>query len=94
MVLWVILYLTLKTPGQAAENADPGRKAYETRCVRCHGADGNGGEMGPPMALRLAAHDDGQLAALIRGGVPARGTVCRRAACRQARSRIPRWPIC
>ena len=73
MMMWVILCLTLSAPGQAAQTVEPGRTAYESRCVRCHGADGNGGEMGPPMALRLAAHDDRQLADLIRGGVPARG---------------------
>jgi alcohol dehydrogenase (cytochrome c) len=56
-----------------AQNVEPGRKAFETRCARCHGADGNGGEMGPPIALRLAAHDEEQLAALIRTGLPARG---------------------
>jgi alcohol dehydrogenase (cytochrome c) len=52
---------------------DPGRQAFESRCARCHGADGNGGEMGPSIALRLPAHDDKQLASLIRGGLPARG---------------------
>ena len=56
-----------------AQAVDPGRSAFEQRCARCHGADGNGGEMGPPIALRLPARDDQQLAALIRDGLPARG---------------------
>jgi alcohol dehydrogenase (cytochrome c) len=73
MLVWIILCLTLGKPGQAAQNVEPGRSAYESRCARCHGADGNGGEMGPPMALRLAARDDRQLAELIRSGLPARG---------------------
>jgi alcohol dehydrogenase (cytochrome c) len=55
------------------QNVDPGRQAFEARCARCHGADANGGDMGPPIASRLAAHDDQQLASLIRGGLPARG---------------------
>ena len=32
---------------------DSGRKVFESRCARCHGADGNGGEMGPPIVTRL-----------------------------------------
>ena len=56
-----------------AQDADPGRKAFETRCARCHGADGNGGEMGPPITTRLATRDDQQLASLIRQGLPTRG---------------------
>ncbi|MGH8638224.1 MAG: c-type cytochrome, partial [Burkholderiales bacterium] len=56
-----------------AQNADPGRKAFESRCARCHGADGNGGEMGPAIIERLTARDDQQLADLIRQGLPDRG---------------------
>jgi alcohol dehydrogenase (cytochrome c) len=73
MAAWLMLCLALGTPNQVAPKLDPGRKAYETFCARCHGADGNGGDMGPPIGLRLATRDDQQLAALIRGGVPARG---------------------
>src|SRR5712692_8440332 len=56
-----------------AQAVDPGRQTFEVRCARCHGADGNGGEMGPPIASRLAARDDQQLASLIRDGLPAQG---------------------
>jgi alcohol dehydrogenase (cytochrome c) len=65
-----LLPLTVGLPGQDVE---PGRKAFESRCARCHGADGNGGEMGPPITLRLTTRDDQQLATLIRDGLPARG---------------------
>jgi alcohol dehydrogenase (cytochrome c) len=57
----------------AAQARDPGRKSFELRCARCHGADGNGGDTGPPIALRLSALQDGDLAKLIRDGLPARG---------------------
>jgi alcohol dehydrogenase (cytochrome c) len=51
----------------------PGRRTFETRCAPCHGANGNGGDTGPPIASRLSARDDEALAAFIRAGVPARG---------------------
>jgi len=37
----------------AAQDADPGRVVFEGRCARCHGADGNGGELGPAIRGRL-----------------------------------------
>ncbi|MDP9322494.1 MAG: PQQ-binding-like beta-propeller repeat protein [Acidobacteriota bacterium] len=57
----------------AGQDVDAGRKVFESRCARCHGADGNGGEMGPPITFRLTARDDQQLVALIHDGLPARG---------------------
>lgn len=59
--------------GLRGQNVDPGRMAFESRCARCHGADGNGGEMGAPIGLRLPALDDQQLTRLIHDGLPARG---------------------
>ena len=56
-----------------AQNVDAGRKSFESRCARCHGADGNGGEMGPAIRERLTARDDKTLADLIRVGLPERG---------------------
>ena len=56
-----------------AQANDPGRQVFESRCARCHGADGNGGEMGPPIVTRLPPLDDEQLAKVIRDGVPAKG---------------------
>src|SRR4030095_2547292 len=53
--------------------ADPGRQAFETRCARCHGGDGNGGEMGPTILQKLPARDDQQLSTRVREGIPLRG---------------------
>ncbi len=56
-----------------AQDAGPGRVVFETRCARCHGSDGNGGELGPAIRGRLAARNDQQLTALIREGLPGQG---------------------
>ena len=50
-----------------------GRAVFEQRCAQCHGADGNGGEMGPPIAVRLAVLSDTEITTVIREGRPARG---------------------
>jgi alcohol dehydrogenase (cytochrome c) len=52
---------------------DAGQRIFETTCGRCHGADGNGGEMGPAIAGRISGFEDDQLASLIRKGLPGRG---------------------
>ena len=51
----------------------PGRKIFEGRCASCHGADGNGGEMGPQITLRLSTLDDAHLSKVILEGIPAKG---------------------
>jgi alcohol dehydrogenase (cytochrome c) len=70
--LTAVLVLVLAASAQA-QAPDPGRAAFESRCARCHGGDGNGGEMGPAIAVRLPAIDDQQLTKLVREGVPAKG---------------------
>ena len=72
-VLFVVATVLSANLAAAGQSSDPGRKAFESRCARCHGADGNGGEMGPSIVERLTARDDQQLRQLIRTGVPARG---------------------
>jgi alcohol dehydrogenase (cytochrome c) len=54
-------------------DASPGRAVFERACARCHGGDGNGGEMGPGIASRLALKTDDELSALVRGGLPEKG---------------------
>jgi alcohol dehydrogenase (cytochrome c) len=56
-----------------AQGNEAGRAPCERRCASCHGADGGGGEMGPPIAARLSHLDDRQLPKLIREGLPAKG---------------------
>src|ERR1700712_3097602 len=55
------------------QNADPGRPVFESRCSRCHGSDGKGGEMGPSIVARLPSHNDKELSALIHDGIPQKG---------------------
>jgi alcohol dehydrogenase (cytochrome c) len=72
-IVVAILGWLVMAAGLLAQTVDPGRKAFETRCARCHGADGNGGDRGPAIAVRLTARDDQQLTGLIRDGLPASG---------------------
>jgi alcohol dehydrogenase (cytochrome c) len=57
----------------AAQAKDVGQKTFETRCGVCHGGDGGGGEMGPPLAQRLRRLDDPQLIKVIHDGIPNKG---------------------
>lgn len=65
--------LALAAAPVQAQPADAGRRIFETRCARCHGGDGNGGEMGPAIRERLPARDNAQLATLIHDGLPLKG---------------------
>src|SRR6476469_3937622 len=68
-----ILTVVFAAPALQAQTVDPGRKAFESRCARCHGGEGDGGEMGPPIRERLTARDNDQLATLIHEGLPPKG---------------------
>jgi alcohol dehydrogenase (cytochrome c) len=67
------LGLLLAACAALAQSPDAGRRQYELACSRCHGGDGNGGELGPEVVTRLFARDDDALAALVRAGLPAAG---------------------
>ena len=73
MSISVVLAAVLAPTMLLAQNPEPGRVAFENRCGKCHGSDGKGGELGPSIVFRLSPQDDGQLAALIRVGLPSRG---------------------
>src|SRR3954466_13313524 len=57
----------------SAQDTAAGRKQFESRCSSCHGADGTGGELGPPIVNRLAAKTDEDLTNLMKEGLPDRG---------------------
>ena len=65
--------LCLVTVCVYAQSPDAGRKLFENRCSGCHGADGNGGELGPPIARRAAARTDVELAKVVTEGIATRG---------------------
>jgi alcohol dehydrogenase (cytochrome c) len=60
-------------PSTCAQSLEAGRKLFELRCARCHGASAEGGEMGPGITSRLSALDDSALANVIREGRPQKG---------------------
>ena len=56
-----------------AQDADAPRRLFENRCGRCHGADGTGGDLGPPIVSKLRNHSTPELRTIIREGLPKRG---------------------
>jgi alcohol dehydrogenase (cytochrome c) len=50
--------------------APPADEQYQALCARCHGGDGNGGEMGPEIRTRIAVRTDEELDAVVREGLP------------------------
>ena len=69
MLVWLLMIIA-GLALQDIEAVDVGRKAFESRCAGCHGADGNGGDIGPPIGWRLEAYNDQGLRRLIRNGLP------------------------
>ena len=66
-----IFFTSFAAYGQDAVAA--GRKMFENRCSGCHGADGNGGELGPAIARRVVNLTDAQIKTTILEGIPTRG---------------------
>ena len=57
----------------SAQTPQAGRAQFQSHCAVCHGARGNGGELGPPIAERLLHYNDTELAMLIHDGLPSAG---------------------
>jgi alcohol dehydrogenase (cytochrome c) len=68
-----VVCVVLVSATASAQNPDPGRAAFVSRCAGCHGSDGNGGELGPGIAARVPSRSDQDLSTLFRQGVPAAG---------------------
>ena len=64
---------TLFAVSAFAQDPAAGRRTFEARCGRCHGADGGGTEMGPAILQKVKTRDDAGLKALVRDGIPMRG---------------------
>jgi alcohol dehydrogenase (cytochrome c) len=56
-----------------AQTADAVRTQFDSHCAVCHGKEGNGGELGPAIVMRLPNYNDAELAALIHTGRPNSG---------------------
>jgi PQQ-dependent dehydrogenase (methanol/ethanol family) len=69
------LLLVLLTAGASAQSLEVGKKAYETRCVGCHGSDGAGGGHGPGILelRRSRATSREALREVILKGIPDAG---------------------
>jgi cytochrome c oxidase cbb3-type subunit 3 len=72
-VLFLVLVSVTVVILAQAPHPDAGRTAFERTCARCHGADGQGGAMGPGITMQVRLRTDQELATLIRGGIPAKG---------------------
>ncbi len=68
-----LLFAILAAGSAAAQNLDAGRRQFESRCARCHGADATGGESGPAIVTKIANSSEAELAAIIREGRPGKG---------------------
>ena len=54
------------------QDAKAGELLYQKHCADCHGADGLGAQAASAIDATLASHNDRQLMALIREGIPER----------------------
>jgi alcohol dehydrogenase (cytochrome c) len=57
----------------SAQVPDAGGQVFVARCAGCHGSDGNGGELGPGIAIRVPLRSDADLTTLLRQGLPGAG---------------------
>jgi cytochrome c oxidase cbb3-type subunit III len=70
--LILLLGAGLTLSAQGAGDLEKGRQLFLGMCSRCHGAAGGGGE-GPTLNRLTRAHNDDELLAIIRDGIPDRG---------------------
>ena len=70
---WRFLALLLPLALGAQQSAEPGKLAYEARCVLCHAGDGGGTDRAPSIQSYVLEHSPEQIAAIIREGIPSRG---------------------
>jgi alcohol dehydrogenase (cytochrome c) len=61
--------------GQSAWGQVPaaGKQTFDTRCARCHGPEGAGGELGPSIVRGISSRSNQDLSAFLNTGNPGRG---------------------
>jgi alcohol dehydrogenase (cytochrome c) len=69
----ILLGLGPVAADSSAQTATPGLQSFVSRCARCHGTDGNGGEFGPSITARIPTRTDSDLLALFKDGLPTAG---------------------
>ena len=69
----LLICVLLSSSVVSAQNEEPGRQTFVSRCAACHGTDGNGGELGPNIATRVPLRTDQDLTTVIRQGLVAAG---------------------
>jgi alcohol dehydrogenase (cytochrome c) len=72
MMFGVVLLLNTAA-ADAGQAVDAGQQSYVSRCSRCHGTDGNGGETGPAITARIPLRSDADFTTLFRDGLPTAG---------------------
>jgi alcohol dehydrogenase (cytochrome c) len=65
--------LLVASAAPRAQNVEPGRQVFASRCANCHGTLGGGGELGPSILARIPLRNDAELEAVIREGVTGAG---------------------
>ncbi len=72
-----IIFLTGCALGPVAYGQAPaaaaGKQIFDTRCARCHGPEGGGGELGPSIVRGIGSRSNPDLTAFITAGSPSRG---------------------
>src|SRR5580692_8295960 len=69
----LLLICLTSAPLLPAQTPDADRTQFDGHCAGCHGKEGNGGELGPAIVMRLPNYNDAELAALIHTGRPNSG---------------------
>src|SRR5215470_10127414 len=74
-ILTILFSIALFSNGADAQTAEAGRRAYQARCVGCHGEDGSGGGHGPGIVdvRRSRATSQEAVRNLILKGIPGGG---------------------
>jgi alcohol dehydrogenase (cytochrome c) len=69
----LVFCLLFPTSTALAQSPGSGPQVFVSRCAGCHGSDGNGGELGPAITVRVPSRTDEDLTTLFRQGLPAAG---------------------